>query len=68
MIKNALILFFTLVSILSANEKPPPNPQTNLEEMKKIFTNLNDDIVDNGVCTWECRDVKDGYSTQITGF
>ena len=41
---------------------------TTIEEQKKIFSNLNDAIVDNGKCSWECRDVKSGYATQIIGF
>lgn len=42
--------------------------ETTAQEMAKIFKSPNDAIVNSGKCSWECRDVKSGYVTQISGF
>ncbi|HIF9806851.1 TPA: hypothetical protein ACX8VE_001699 [Campylobacter jejuni] len=42
--------------------------ETTAEEMNRIFANPNDSIVSTNTCSWECREVKSGYSTQIVGF
>lgn len=38
------------------------------ERLTNVFTSQTDDVVSNGSCSWECRDVNDGYVTQIIGF
>ena len=38
------------------------------EKLADIFVSTDDKIVENGSCSWECRDVNDGYVTQIIGF
>ncbi|SQC36410.1 Uncharacterised protein [Helicobacter fennelliae] len=35
---------------------------------EKVFSNPNDKIINGGACSWECRDVKGDYATQIIGF
>ncbi|EAI2137214.1 hypothetical protein EKP34_06055 [Campylobacter upsaliensis] len=71
--KKMLILLLCLNIFTFANgvgNQATSNPigSTTIEEQKKIFSNLDDDVVNNGKCSWECRDVKSGYSTQIIGF
>lgn len=67
---SLLILFF--LNILIAQDGgggvQGTSSQTTAEEMKKIFANPNDDIIDNGECEWKCREVNEGYGTQIIGF
>ena len=43
-------------------------PENIREEMRDIFTNENDSIVEGGACSYECRQVKGGYGTQIVGY
>lgn len=71
--KKLLILLLCLNSMVfangtGANTSPNPPGSTTIDEQKKIFVSLNDDVISNGKCTWECRDVKSGYATQIIGF
>lgn len=71
--KKLLILLLCLNSMVfangtGANTSPNPAGSTTIDEQKKIFVSLNDDVISNGKCTWECRDVKSGYATQIIGF
>lgn len=71
--KKLLILLLYLNSMVfangtGANTSPNPAGSTTIDEQKKIFVSLNDDVISNGKCTWECRDVKSGYATQIIGF
>lgn len=42
------------------------NGQNDNEQLKKeVFVNSNDRVVDGGSCTWQCRQVKQGYKTKI---
>lgn len=56
-----LILFF-IFNLINAEDDLKQQIEA------KIFSNPNDYIIDSQQCTWECRDVKSGYATQITGF
>ena len=76
--KKLLILLLCLSSTMFANTANVGNGagqstggnigETTAKEMEKIFKSPNDAIINNGECTWECRDVKSGYVTQISGF
>ncbi|WP_270975455.1 hypothetical protein [Campylobacter helveticus] len=76
--KKLLILLLCLSSTMFANTANVGNGagqstggnigETTAKEMEKIFKSPNDAVINNGKCTWECRDVKSGYVTQISGF
>ncbi|EAI0017044.1 hypothetical protein E0F87_06530 [Campylobacter upsaliensis] len=72
--KKILILLlclniFAFASSAGNNQAGQSNiSETTAQEMAKIFKSLNDAIVNSGKCSWECRDVKSGYVTQISGF
>ncbi|EPM8361973.1 hypothetical protein ACTSAC_001763, partial [Campylobacter jejuni] len=72
--KKILILLlclniFAFASSAGNNQAGQSNiSETTAQEMAKIFKSPNDAIVNSGKCSWECRDVKSGYVTQISGF
>lgn len=71
--KKILISLLILSQMVFANQDGANSSgqtnisQTTAQELKKIFPK-DDAIVDNGKCSWECRDVKSGYVAQISGF
>ncbi|EAI7269765.1 hypothetical protein B0619_07270 [Campylobacter lari] len=71
--KKIFASIFLIVNLLVAQQNGNPQgteSQTTTEEMKKVFVDLNDDVIDSSrdKDKWVCRKVKEGYATQIIGF
>lgn len=68
--KNKIILLLIFINILFANTQNSQSSsvsETTQAELAKIFPK-NDAVVENEACSWKCRDVNNGYVTQISGF
>ena len=63
-------LFVPLLVISALQGQGGNGGKTNsIDELrKKVFKNTNDSVIKGNGCSWECRDVNDGYATQISGF
>ena len=65
--KNKIILLLIFINILFANTQNSQSSsvsETTQAELAKIFPK-NDAVVENEACSWKCRDVNNGYATQI---
>ena len=68
--KMIAALFVPLLVISALQGQGENGGKTNsIDELrKKVFKNTNDSVIKGNGCSWECRDVNDGYATQISGF
>lgn len=65
------LVFFSSVLLANTPNSQPASQsvvsETIQAELAKIFPK-NDAVVENEACSWKCREVNDGYATQIIGF